>query len=123
MAKKILYLRKRGNQLLTSILLGVTLANSIFSILMAEIEGNTSGFLISTSVIVVFGEIVPQATGNRFGLQISYALRFFVYIVFYATFIITYPIGAILDKILGEEAGQVLTKHQMKRLFEQYEKS
>ena len=91
--------------MLTTILLGVTLANSLFSIIMAEIEGNLSGFLISTSVIMIFGEILPQTIGNRFGLQISYGLRFFVYIVYYALFIATYPIGAILDKVLGEEAG------------------
>lgn len=41
---------------------------------------------------------------------------------YYASFIVTYPIGAILDKILGEEAGNTLSKNQMKRMFEQYEK-
>lgn len=72
---------------------------------MADIEGNLTGFFISTAVIVMFGEILPQTIGNRFGLQVSYGLRFFVYFIYYALFIATYPIGAILDKVLGEEAG------------------
>jgi len=38
------------------------------------------------------------------------------------TIIIAYPIGAILDKVLGEEVGNILSKNQMKRLFEKYEK-
>jgi len=34
---------------------------------------------------------------------------------------ISYPISAILDKALGEEVGNVLSKSQMKRMFEMLE--
>jgi metal transporter CNNM len=34
---------------------------------------------------------------------------------------ISYPISAILDKVLGEEVGNVLSKSQMKRMFEMLE--
>jgi len=36
--------------------------------------------------------------------------------------VITFPFSAILDKMFGEEIGNVYTKSKMKRLFEQYEK-
>ena len=39
--------------------------NALLSILLSEIAGGLVGFLASTAVIVVFGEIVPQATCNR----------------------------------------------------------
>jgi len=90
---------------------------------MASIEGDLKGFLISTSIITIFGEILPQALANKYSLQISSLLRFPIYFFYYVTFIIAYPIGAILDKVLGEEVGNVLSKNQMKRMFEQYEKS
>ena len=38
--------------------------NALLSILLADIAGGTVGFFVSTAVIVVFGEIVPQATCN-----------------------------------------------------------
>jgi len=108
--------------LLTTILIGTAATNSIISVLMAEIEGDISGFLISTSIITVFGEILPQTVANKYNLLLSAWFRFPMYFFYYLTFIVTYPIGAILDKILGEEAGHTLSKNQMKRMLEQYEK-
>ena len=35
----------------------------------------------------------------------------------------TYPLAAILDKVLGEEVGTLLSKSRMKKLFEHYEKA
>lgn len=34
----------------------------------------------------------------------------------------TFPISAIIDKIIGEDGGTYLSKSQMKKLFQQYEK-
>jgi len=39
----------------------------------------------------------------------------------FVTFPISFPISAILDKVLGEEVGNVLSKSQMKRMFEMLE--
>lgn len=44
-------------------------------------------------------------------------IKFFVLI----TFPISFPLSAILDKILGEDAGNVYNKNKMKRMFELYE--
>jgi metal transporter CNNM len=35
--------------------------NALLSIFMADLAGGTFGFLLSTFLIVIFGEIVPQA--------------------------------------------------------------
>ena len=39
----------------------------------------------------------------------------------FVTFPISFPISAILDKVLGEEVGNILSKNQMKRMFEMLE--
>ena len=39
----------------------------------------------------------------------------------FVTFVISYPISAILDKVLGEEVGNVLSRNQMKRMFDMLE--
>jgi metal transporter CNNM len=39
----------------------------------------------------------------------------------FLTFPISFPISAVLDKVLGEEVGNVLSKNQMKRMFEMLE--
>ena len=58
-AKKILPLRKRGNLLLSTILLGNIAVNSALAILMAEFTSGLVGLVISTFIIVIVGEIVP----------------------------------------------------------------
>lgn len=121
-AKRILPLRKRGNLLLCTILLGNVAVNAIISIFMANVTSGWVGFGISSSVVLVFGEIIPQSFMTKFGLASGYYLMWFVYLSLAITFVLSFPISAILDRTLGEEVGNVLTKNKMKRLFEMYEK-
>lgn len=60
-AKKIYPVRQRGNLLLCTLLLGNTAVNSLMSIFSAEIFNGTVGFVTSTFLILIFGEIIPQA--------------------------------------------------------------
>jgi hypothetical protein len=60
-AKDIYPVRKHGNLLLCTLLLGNVAVNSLVSILLAEFAGGTVGFLTSTILILLFGEMLPQA--------------------------------------------------------------
>ena len=61
-AGKIYPVRKNGNLLLCTLLLGNVAVNTLLGILMADITGGTVGFLTSTALIVIFGEILPQVS-------------------------------------------------------------
>jgi metal transporter CNNM len=110
-------LRKRGNLLLCAILLGNVAVNSLLSILMANMSSGLMGFITSTAMIVVFGEIVPQAICTRHGLAAGAYLAWLLWIVIALTCIISLPIAALLDVVLGEEVGVVYTKARLARLF------
>ena len=58
-AQRILPLRKRGNLLICTVLLGNVSVNSILSIIMADLTTGLAGMLISTGIVVLFGEIIP----------------------------------------------------------------
>jgi hypothetical protein len=60
-AKAIYPVRQDGNLLLCTLVIGNVLVNALLSILMAEYTGGTVGLFTSTILIVVFGEILPQA--------------------------------------------------------------
>ena len=70
-AAKILPLRKHGNLLLCTLLLGNTLVNAMIAILLAGMSSGIMGGLITTAVIVVFGEIIPQSVCSRHALYIG----------------------------------------------------
>lgn len=60
-AKKIYPIRENGNLLLCTLLLGNVAVNALLSIFLAAYTGGIIGFVSSTFLIVIFGEIVPQA--------------------------------------------------------------
>ena len=70
-AAKIMEIRKDGNLLLCTLLLGNVAVNSLLSILSADLTGGIVGFFLSTAFVVVFGEIIPQATCSRYALIIG----------------------------------------------------
>ena len=94
------------------------MVNSYLSILMSGIAGGLVGLVASTGLIVIFGEIMPQAICSRHGVRAGAYLSWLLWITICLVFIIAYPIAAILDKILGEEVGVVMTKQKMKKFFE-----
>ncbi|CAP32752.1 Protein CBG14121 [Caenorhabditis briggsae] len=61
-SEKILPVRKKGNQLLCTLIIGNVIVNVGISMLMDMIVGTGLGVLFgATAAIVVFGEIIPQA--------------------------------------------------------------
>ena len=60
-AEKLYPLRKQGNLLLCTLLLGNTFVNAVMAIFTADIFDGVLGAIISTGLILIFGEIIPQA--------------------------------------------------------------
>jgi metal transporter CNNM len=52
-------------------------------------------------LIVVFGEIIPQAVCSRHGLAIGAFFAWPVRIVMFIAYPIAYPIASLLDAVLG----------------------
>lgn len=115
-AKAIQPVRNHGNYLLCSILLGNVLVNSIFTILL---DGLTSGLIavvFSTLSIVIFGEITPQAICSRHGLAVGARTIYITKLVMLLTAPLAYPISKLLDRVLGEEIGNVYNRERLKEL-------
>ena len=121
-AKKILPLRKRGNLLICVILLGNVSVTSLLSILMADLTSGVVGVVVSTVIIMLFGEILPQALFSRHALKLGAHCIWILYLCAFVTFPISFPLSAILDKLLGEDVGNVYNKARMKKMFELYER-
>jgi metal transporter CNNM len=117
-ARKIYPVRKNGNRLLCTLLLGNVAVNALLSILMADVAGGLAGFLVSTAVIVIFGEILPQAACSRYALQIGSRAIPLIKVIICLFLPVSAPLGWALDKMLGHELGTTYSKAEMTKLLE-----
>jgi metal transporter CNNM len=117
-ARAIYPVRKNGNLLLCTLLLGNVAVNSLLSILMADITSGLVGFLASTFSIVIFGEIIPQAVCSRFPLQVGEKAVPLVKMFIVLLAAVAWPMAFILNKVLGREIGTTYSQSEMTKLIE-----
>eukprot|EP01084_Bolivina_argentea_P034512 63883_1 len=96
-ATKIQPVRKHGNWLLCTLLIGNVAVNSGLSILLADKTSGTIGFVVSTATITIFGEIIPQALCSRYALEIGARTIWIVWPLMWIMGIVAYPISYLLD--------------------------
>eukprot|EP00302_Diacronema_sp_CCMP2436_P037308 CAMPEP_0180040652 /NCGR_PEP_ID=MMETSP0984-20121128/33607_1 /TAXON_ID=483367 /ORGANISM="non described non described, Strain CCMP 2436" /LENGTH=686 /DNA_ID=CAMNT_0021967973 /DNA_START=102 /DNA_END=2163 /DNA_ORIENTATION=- len=116
-AGKILPLRKRGNQLLCTLLLTNTLVNARLSIFLGSITSGVVGGLVATALIVIFGEIIPQATCSRHALLIGSIMVEPMRLLILLLTPVCWPISKVLDKVLGDEITSGHTKREIEHLL------
>ncbi|KAG7399882.1 hypothetical protein PHYBOEH_007743 [Phytophthora boehmeriae] len=117
-AKRILPVRTDGNLLLTTLVLTTVAVNSLLSILMADLTSGLVGFFLSTFLILIFGEIVPQSLCARHALAIGSALMPVVHLMRVSLYVFAKPVSAVLDRTVGEDVGTLFTKRELQKLLE-----
>jgi len=115
-AERLLPVRRQGNLLLCTLVLGNVAVTSLSSVLLSTLTSGLVGFAISTVLITVFGEIIPQAVCARYALAIGArsvpVVRLFVFLFFP----LTKPLALILDYALGDEVGMHFTRAEFLKL-------
>ncbi|RXN30788.1 metal transporter CNNM4-like isoform X1 [Labeo rohita] len=113
-ARKIEPIRRKGNYLLCSLLLGNVLVNTTLTILLDDLIGSGLGAVVASTIgIVIFGEIVPQALCSRHGLAVGANTILLTKFFMLLTFPLSYPISKLLDCVLGQEIGTVYNREKL----------
>ncbi|PAA78705.1 hypothetical protein BOX15_Mlig006258g1 [Macrostomum lignano] len=117
-AKRIIPVRKKGNWLLCSLLLGNVMVNTTLSLLLDALIGDGIYAVISATIgIVIFGEIIPQALCSRHGLAVGASTMPITMFFMALTSPLSYPLSFVLDKVLGEEFRQVFDRNKLKEFI------
>ncbi|XP_067879292.1 metal transporter CNNM2-like [Heterodontus francisci] len=106
--------RRQGNYLLCSLLLGNVLVNTTLTVLLDQLVGTGWVTVVASTIgIVILGEIVPQALCSRHGLAVGAKTILLTKFFMVLTFPLAFPISKLLDCILGQEIGKVYSREKI----------
>ncbi|ORC93663.1 metal transporter CNNM4 [Trypanosoma theileri] len=116
-ASKILPIRRLGNQLLCTLILGNVMVNTLIAqITDSHIHGWVAT-IVSTALTTVGGEVLPQALMSAHALQVGSKsvpiVKFFV-LLFYP---VCKPLSVVLDRFIGTDPGQIYERNELKKLM------
>ncbi len=120
-AARVYNVRRRGNLLLTTLLIGNVAVNAVLSVFLGSITTGIFAVFISTGLIVIFGEIIPQAVFSRFALSLGAKVAWLVQILIWIFYPISLPISWVLNKVLGDELPTIYSKQELMKIVEEHE--
>ena len=111
------------NLLLCTLLLGNVAVNSCLAVFLGTIASGVMAAFISTALIVIFGEILPQAIFSRYALTVGYYAVGLVKLFRFMLYPITAPLAKMLDKLLGKELDTIWSKREIREIISDHRDS
>ncbi|THH30294.1 hypothetical protein EUX98_g3887 [Antrodiella citrinella] len=109
-AKRIKPVRKNGHLLLITLILANMIVNETLPVISDPVlGGGVQSVIVSTVLIVVFSEIIPQSLCTRYGLAIGANMAPFG--------IISWPVAKFLEFLLGSNHGIMYRRAELKELI------
>jgi metal transporter CNNM len=119
-AKRVLPLRRHTHLTLASILFTNVAAVSATSLVLGErLNGWLAGGL-STLLIVVFGEVIPQALFLKNPLQWSSTFAPVLRLMLIITYPLSKPLQILLDKLFPHQSHKLQTRHELGLLINEH---
>lgn len=119
-ASALLQMRKDSNFLLTTILWGNVGTNVLLALLSDSVMAGILGFLFSTVVITICGEIIPQAYFSRHALRVASLLAPVLRLYQTLLYPVAKPSAWLLDKWLGKESVDYVPEKELMEILHQH---
>lgn len=117
-AEKIMPIRKNGHLLLVTLLLANMIVNETLPVISDPIlGGGVQSVVVSTVLIVIFSEIIPQSLCTRHGLYFGAQMAGFTRVLIYILGIFAWPIAKLLELVLGPHHGIMYRRGELKELI------
>ncbi len=112
-AQRVLPLRKSTHLTLSAILLTNIAAVSATSLVLGSVFYGVIAGIVATLLIVIFGEIFPQALFLRNALKVSALLAPFLRVIIIVSWPISKPLQLLLDKLFQDEGAHLQSRHEL----------
>ncbi|KAE8647526.1 hypothetical protein Csa_004030 [Cucumis sativus] len=117
-AARILPVCRKQHLLLCTLLICNAVAMEALPIFLDSLVTAWGAILISVTLILLFGEIIPQAVCSRYGLAVGATVAPFVRVLVWICFPVAYPISKLLDISLGKEHKALFRRAELKTLVD-----
>ncbi|KAF9673315.1 hypothetical protein SADUNF_Sadunf10G0011300 [Salix dunnii] len=114
-AAAILPVVKKQHQLLVTLLLCNAASMEALPIYLDKLFNQYVAIILSVTFVLAFGEVIPQAICTRYGLAVGANFVWLVRILMIICYPISYPIGKVLDCVLGHNEA-LFRRAQLKAL-------
>ncbi|CAN1280569.1 DUF21 domain-containing protein At4g14230 [Linum perenne] len=114
-AAAILPVVQKQHQLLVTLLLCNAAAMEALPIYLDKMFNQYVAVILSVTFVLFFGEVIPQAICSRYGLAVGANLAWLVRVLMIICYPIAFPIGKILDCVLGHNEA-LFRRAQLKAL-------
>lgn len=112
-AARVLPYREKAHLSLASILFAnIAVVSATSLVLEPHFHGLIAG-LISTILIVIFGEVLPQAFFVRFALRFCAVLAPLLQVTIWLTYVISKPLQLVLDKLITNKEHALHTRDEL----------
>eukprot|EP00889_Picochlorum_renovo_P000770 jgi/Picre1/27800/NNA_000764.t1 len=118
LAESVQPLLKKPHLLLVTLLLVNSLCMEALPLCLDRLLDPVSAIVISVTVILLFGEIIPQAVCKKHGLKIAANLAWLVKLMIFLTYPLSYPISKVLDALLGVEKRALFRRKEIEALID-----
>lgn len=117
-AKRIIPVRKNGHLLLTTLLLANMIVNEALPVVAdGPLGSGIVSVVISTVLVVIFAEIIPQSVCSRYGLNVGAKMATFTRVFMYIFMPLAYPVAKLLEFFLGKHHGIVYRRRELRELI------
>ncbi|XP_031256913.1 DUF21 domain-containing protein At2g14520-like [Pistacia vera] len=117
-AAKILSVVKKQHLLLCTLLICNAAAMEALPIFLDGLITAWGAILISVTLILLFGEIIPQSVCSRYGLAIGATVAPFVRVLVWVCYPVAFPISKLLDYLLGHGHVALFRRAELKTLVD-----
>ncbi|KAF9220570.1 DUF21-domain-containing protein [Gyrodon lividus] len=117
-AAKIKPIRKNGHLLLVTLLLANMIVNETLPVISDPVlGGGVQSVIVSTVLIVIFSEIIPQSLCTRHGLYLGAKMAGFTRALMYLMGVVAWPVAKMLELALGHHHGIIYRRAELKELI------